>query len=201
MSGRALKIAVELMHVPSQVRFFRTEPLPDGVPMVLRIAADDDEAVCAAAASTDMPREFVQQAAVFFIEQILFAPDADSYRVLGASQTATAAELRHNVALLLKWLHPDRDSVGTQSTFIRKVTEAWNNVKTPERRAIYEDLRRSSNQKNKPRHHISKHKSQRRKPTDLSGRFRATRYSPSLYRLERAGLFRRIWSLVFHRPV
>ena len=51
----------------------------------------------------------VRLAATFFIEQILFAPHADSYRVLGASPQASASELRRNVALLLRWLHPDLD--------------------------------------------------------------------------------------------
>jgi hypothetical protein len=33
--------------------------------------------------------ETVQRAGAFFIEQILFAPDADSYRVLGAGARET----------------------------------------------------------------------------------------------------------------
>ena len=49
----------------------------------------------------------VREASAFFIEQILLGPDADSYRVLGADRNAAAAELRRNMALLLRWLHPD----------------------------------------------------------------------------------------------
>ena len=110
MSDRmALKIAIDLMHVPSQVRLFRSEPLPDGVLMLLRIAAGDDEAENAPPLLTDRSRDVVRQAATFFIEQILFAPNADSYRVLGASPQASGSELRRNVALLLRWLHPDLD--------------------------------------------------------------------------------------------
>lgn len=108
MSDRmALKIAIDLMHVPSQVRLFRSRPLPDGVLMLLRIAAGDDEAECTASLYVDRSRTMVWQAATFFIEQILFAPNADSYRVLGACPDASAGELRRNVALLLRWLHPD----------------------------------------------------------------------------------------------
>ncbi len=110
MSDRmALRVAIDLLHVPSQVRLVRSEPLPRGVPTLLRIAAGDDAAEREAADLTVRSRDVVRQAATFFIEQILFAPDADSYRVLGSAPQASAGELRSNVALLLQWLHPDRD--------------------------------------------------------------------------------------------
>ena len=140
MSDRmALKVAIDLMHVPSQVRLHRSGPLPDGVLQLLRIAAGDDEAETSAALVLDRSRDTVRQAAAFFIEQILFAPNADSYRVLGASPQATAAELRRNVALLLRWLHPDLDPQGERSVFIGRVTTAWNDLKTPDRRAAYDE--------------------------------------------------------------
>ena len=60
---------------------------------------------------------------MFFIEQILFAPDADSYRVLGTAPQATPSELRRNVALLMRWLHPDLDPRGERSVFIGRVTD------------------------------------------------------------------------------
>ena len=75
-------------------------------------------------------RETVREAAAFFIEQILFYPDADSYRVLGARPEATNGELRRNMALLLRWLHPDHDGQGARSVFARRVTRAWNDLKT-----------------------------------------------------------------------
>src|SRR5579863_10391273 len=158
MSDRmALRVAIDLLHVPSQVRVVRSEPLPDGVPMLLHIAAGDDEAERAAAALTDRSRDIVRRAATFYIEQILFASNADSYQVLGASPRASAAELRHNVALLLRWLHPDLDPHGERSIFISRVTGAWNNLKTPERRAAYDDTLRYAN--------------------DRKARFKATRWS------------------------
>src|ERR1700732_3248057 len=136
----ALKVAIDLLHVPSQVRLVRSEPLPDGVLTLLRMAAGDDEAEHTAAATADRPREVIRRAAVFFIEQILFAPNTDSYRVLGVDPRARAGELRRNAALLLRWLHPDVDALGERSIFVSRVTEAWNNLKTPERRAAYDDL-------------------------------------------------------------
>src|SRR5580704_12456086 len=111
----ALKAAIDLMHVPSQVRLYRAEPLPDDVLTLLRIAGGDEDVENAAALNADRSRSVVQRAATFFIEQILFAPDADSYRVLGSAPQASAGELRSNAALLLKWLHPDRDPQGERS--------------------------------------------------------------------------------------
>jgi curved DNA-binding protein CbpA len=105
---------------------------------LLRIVAGDAEAERAAATLADRPLEVVRRAAAFFIEQILFSPDADSYQVLGASPQASSAELRRNMGLLLRWLHPDLDPRGERSIFIGRVTAAWNDLKTPERRAAYD---------------------------------------------------------------
>jgi hypothetical protein len=149
MSEMALKVAIDLLHVPSQVRRVRSEPLPDGVVTLLRIAAGDTEVERAAAAIADRSRAVVRRAADFFIVQILFAPNADSYQVLGASPQASAAELRQNLALLLRWLRPDIDPGGERSIFIRTITAAWNDLKTPERRAAYDKARRDANDRTK----------------------------------------------------
>jgi hypothetical protein len=144
MSSRmALQIAIDLLHVPSQVRFVRATPLPDGMLMLLRIAAGDEEAELQAAALSGRSRDVVRRAATFFIEQILLAPYTDSYRILGASPQAGASELRRNFALLTRWLHPDRNAPNDRSIFIDKVTAAWNDLKTPERRAVYDEAQRA----------------------------------------------------------
>jgi DnaJ-class molecular chaperone len=84
----------------------------------------------------------VRQAAIFFIEQILLSPGADSYRVLGAGPGASNAELRTNMALLMRWLHPDAAREGEQSVFAQRLAAAWNDLKSPERRAAYDSARR-----------------------------------------------------------
>jgi hypothetical protein len=200
MSDRmALRIAIDLMHVPSQVRLSRAEPLPDGVEMLLRIAAADAEAESAAIALTGRSRDVVRQAATFFIEQILFAPDADSYRVLGASPQASASELRSNVALLLRWLHPDRDPQGARSIFVSRVTAAWNNLKTPERRAAYDQKLRSTTKKP----HRSKRGRLGRWRQTASQSFTGTASrdrwnTPLNYRV---GILRRALAVLFNKPV
>jgi hypothetical protein len=143
--GEALRIAIDLLHVPSRVRALRAEPLPQGVPLLLQIAADDHEAIRHAVQVTDRTQGVVRDAAAFFIEQVLLWRGADSYRVLGASPEVSTSELRSNMACLVKWLHPDSDPNGKQSVFVNRVTMAWDDLKTPERRAAY-DRRRSREQ-------------------------------------------------------
>ena len=132
----AVRVAIDLMHVPSRVRYVRDAPLPADVTILLQIAAGDEAAEIAAAAAVDRPRHVVRRASAFFIEQILLGPDADSYRVLGADRKASAPELRRNMALLLRWLHPDMHH--DHSIFAGRVTAAWETLKTPERRTAYD---------------------------------------------------------------
>jgi hypothetical protein len=206
MSNRALKIAIDLMHVPSQVRLFRKETLPDDVLMLLRIAAGDQESEQTAVALADRSLEVIRKAAMFFIEQILFAPDADSYRVLGTSFGASSGELRRNVALLLRWLHPDLDPHGARAIFIGRVTAAWNDLKTPERRAAYDDLQRRSVKKSKSRSKSGKSPNGRQtvnKPHGNGGtpRNRFVDRRPMMRGSEKIGFLRRALAVLFHRPV
>jgi hypothetical protein len=196
----ALRIAIDLLHVPSQVRVVRSEPLPDGVPMLLRIAAGDEEVERTAAALTDRSRDVVRRAATFFIEQILFAANADSYQVLGTRPRATAAELRHNVALLLRWLHPDLDPRGERSIFVSRVTQAWNNLKTPERRAAYDELSRHADER-KSRITAARRSNRKRFAAALRRRRPYGQNAALGYGAQKVGFLRRALSILLHRPV
>jgi hypothetical protein len=134
----ALRLALDLHYVPWRVRVVRTQPLPEGLPQLLRVAAGDPDAAGAAAQAMGRPPEVVREAAGFFIEQILLSPGADSYRVLGAGPGAAGGDLRQNMALLMKWLHPDIARQGDPSIYAARIAAAWNDLKTPERRAIYD---------------------------------------------------------------
>lgn len=155
----AIRVAIDIVQVPSRVHYYRSEPLPQGVPTLLRIAAGEEAAEIAAAESLGRSRSLVREAAAFFIEQILLGPDADSYRVLGAESTATPAELRRNMAMMLRWLHPDMDRQGVRSLFASRVTQAWETLKTPERRATYDQERSARAAGGRPRRRRSKRNS------------------------------------------
>ncbi|SFV32762.1 J domain-containing protein [Hyphomicrobium facile] len=134
----ALRVAIDILQVPSRMHATRSKPLPDGVGLLLSVAAGDEQVTANASRTTARSPEFLLEAAQFFVEQILLSPTSDSYRILGADRTATAIELRRNMALLLKILHPDHYQNVQRSIFAGRVTEAWNNLKTLERRNTYD---------------------------------------------------------------
>jgi hypothetical protein len=200
-----LKVAIDLLHLPSQVRRIRSAPLPGGISVLLRIVSGDETVTKLAAESIGCSPETAREAAMFFVEQILLFPGADSYRVLGATTEATNRELRRNMTLLLRWLHPDLDRHSERSAFTARVTRAWNDLKTRDRRADYDRLRRSSpadesvlpkkvrpqSKGQWPRQHAPKSAKQRRHVDS-----RRARHS---YSARRAGLLHRILLLLFGR--
>lgn len=134
----ALRAAIDLVQVPSRVRIARAQQLPDGMEMLLRVAAGDGTATETAAVATGRDADFIREAATFFVEQVLLEPGADSYRVLGGRADSGAEELRRHVALLMRCLHPDASQNGERSVFAGRITGAWEDLKTPQRRAMYD---------------------------------------------------------------
>ncbi len=136
-AATAVRVAIDLIQMPSRARMIRQAPLPDGMSMLLRVAAMEPDATAEAAKLTGRTSEVVLQAAAFFVEQVLLAPESDSYRVLGATSQTSSADLRRNMALLVRWLHPDT-KISDRSSFVNRVTFAWDDLKTAERRAAYD---------------------------------------------------------------
>lgn len=136
----ALRIAIELLHVPAMVRILRRSPLPADTLLLLRLAADDAEAAREAEALSGRSRETNKLAAIFFIEQVLLAPGHDSYRMLGLGPEASSSDLRAHMALLLKWLHPDLRREDQRDVLTRRVIDAWDRIKTPERRRQFDRM-------------------------------------------------------------
>lgn len=134
----AIRLAVHLMHQPSRARYVRAEPLPQGLLSLLQIAAGDEDAERQAASLLKRTRQDIRRAANFFIEQVMLYPGAESYRILGADPRASAGELRRHMVLLQRWLHVDADRGGEHRIFVGRVTAAWNDVKTPDRRSAYD---------------------------------------------------------------
>lgn len=136
----ALRAALYVTAIPSRRQQLRNEPLSAGVGLLLRIVANECGAIDFYAARTEKPPEELREAAAFYLEQAMFASHADSYRVLGTTRYAPAAELRRNLVLLCRWLHSDMCEDWRRSVFLLRVTQAWNDLKTPERRAAYDAL-------------------------------------------------------------
>ena len=134
----ALSAAADLLRSPTRIRLARSVPLPEGIETLLRIVAGDEEATSEAVAALGRDAETVRRAAEFFVEQVLLDPASDHYRVLGAGPDAATSELRRNMALLLRWLHPDIGENSVRSVYAGRVTSAWERLKTAERRQAYD---------------------------------------------------------------
>lgn len=143
----ALHAALGLVSQPSLVSHARRGALPSGMTLLLELAASDHEASRMASVATNSSPETLRKAAEFFLEQVLFDEQCDCYRVLGADVSASPDILRRHMALLMRWLHPDIHASNRpggpkldRSVFADRVTAAWENLKTSDRRAAY-DLR------------------------------------------------------------
>ncbi len=137
-TSEAVRVAVDILQAPSRVAFVRASALPAGIADVLQIAAGDDEVIVRAARETGRSRERIVEAATFFIEQVMLVPEADSYRVLGGTDSTPAAELRRHMAFLMRWLHPDSTPRHDRSVFATRISRAWDDLKTDGRRSAYE---------------------------------------------------------------
>lgn len=199
----AVRAALDLMHIPSRVRHMRMVALPDDVGFLLRIAAGDEMAEAEAVDLVSRPLDEIRRAAAFFIEQVLLAPESDSYRVLGSSPQASNAEIRRNMALLMRWLHPDRNAEGQQGMFAGRVTSAWDDLKTADRRLAY-DERLSASKTPSSRRKWSRRATSTKPPSrGRKGVPIAHNYKPQaidFYRGGAASLLRRALWRLFRRP-
>lgn len=147
----AIAAAISLADRPASVRLAKSAPLPAGISLLIAVAARDEQSITAASRQTGRTPRDLQKAASFFIEQVLFADDTDSYRILGVSVNAGSEEIRRNMAMLMRWLHPDVRHGGAapqvdgaaeqgfdRSIYAALVSRAWDNLKTSDRRSKYD---------------------------------------------------------------
>ena len=141
---KAMQLALALADMPQMARTAQRLPLPEDVDALLEIASGDAKIIAELAASSGIEAERLHEAAGFFVEQVLLSDTSDSYRVLGGRPTATTAELRRHMALLMRWLHPDiSEHVKPAGALDRgllanRVARAWDDLKTEDRRAAYD---------------------------------------------------------------
>lgn len=138
--GEALQLALGLLRSPAHRRALQGRPLPGGMTELLEVASGSDLAQQSAAARMRASPGHLQEAARFFVQQVLFTDHGDAYRVLGTDARATDALLRSHHRLLLRWLHPDRNpgAMEWETTFAHRVNQAWNQLRTPALRHSYD---------------------------------------------------------------
>lgn len=141
----ALALMLALHRAPALGAHLRMRELPADVLQVIRIAAGDERAAEEAASMTGLGRPELHEAAVLYLQQVLFCEDADSYRTLGVAPDADAGRLKEHHRWLIHWLHPDRDGGDGLSVFAERINRAWNDLRTQDRRQLY-DRQRSDHQ-------------------------------------------------------
>ena len=139
----ALVAAISMLERPHTAKLAQASRLPEGVTFLLEIAAGEAHALIHASQLTGRTEATLQGAAGFFIEQVLLLPGGDSYRILGSDKGAPLSELRRNMALIMRWLHPDvvpnaaSSNLLDRSLFASRITQAWETIRTDERRTAY----------------------------------------------------------------
>ncbi len=124
----AIELALDLYRHPIKVKSVRKAPLPTDVLQLVRIVAgSDDEIAALTLPELKTPNE-MRDAAVFFIQQIMFQSGNAPRRVLGLSDDANTQQIKDHKRLLLKWLHPDRNQNTWERVYFQRVIQAAESV-------------------------------------------------------------------------
>src|SRR5262245_1606741 len=123
-----IELALDLSRMPALARSPVLPPIPPDIIELMRIAAASPEACAAAVATTGETTAVVIEAARFYLQQVLFRPGADCYRILGIEPNASRATARSHMRWLLQWLHPDRNHNGWDAIYAERVLKAWREV-------------------------------------------------------------------------
>src|SRR6478672_2752365 len=125
MAQHAIDLALDLARMPALARTSVVPALPPNIIELMRIAAASPEACEAAVARTGEPATVVVEAARFYLQQVLFRPEADCYRILGIEPATSRATARSHMRWLLEWLHPDRNGNSWDAIYAERVLRAW----------------------------------------------------------------------------
>jgi hypothetical protein len=124
----AIEIALDLREMPSLAKIIRKRPLPPELTEVLRVAAGSQEVAQEFASKYRRSEAHIREACVFFLQQAVLFPGADSYRTLGLAPGAPPDQIREHRRWLLMWLHPDRNRDKWEVALFDKVVAAANAI-------------------------------------------------------------------------
>jgi hypothetical protein len=126
--AHVIELALDLARMPALAQSSAAPPLPPNIIELMRIAAASPEACQAAVTKTGEPTGVVIEAARFYLQQVLFGPGGDCYRILGVEPTASRETARTHMRWLLEWLHPDRNNNSWDAVYAGRVLKAWREV-------------------------------------------------------------------------
>ncbi len=134
----AVSLALALVRAPAGVNAARAARFSKDVTAVLRLVAEDAATTQQMMVATGASAAELREAAEFYLLQVCFMPGIDSFRVLAANRDDVTTHIRDHYRLLVRWLHPDRNSDPWQTVFLDRVNRAWRDLRGSEERAEYE---------------------------------------------------------------
>jgi hypothetical protein len=134
----ALDLALALYRAPDQRFALHELELPPDVGIVMQLASAPRPLLTETAAAIGENEATVVEAARFYLQQMLFQPDADAYRVLGLRRDVAQERIREHFHWLQRWLHPDRRGEDWESLFTSRVNWAWGQLRNDAARAAYD---------------------------------------------------------------
>ncbi len=139
-AASAVRYALDLVKVPAAVPAARAARFPTDITTLLRLVAMDSTTIEQSVAQTGESEAQLLDAAEFFVLQVCFTPGIDSYRILGANRDDPIERIREHYRLLVRWLHPDRNSDAWQTVFLDRVNRAWRDLRSVDGRAEYDRI-------------------------------------------------------------
>jgi hypothetical protein len=118
----ALAAAVRDYKVPQHRRAIVRERFPDGMLLVIRAAANDEELLNDCAGRFSLAKEEVREASRHYLLSILSNPKLTGSSILGLNPGSDARSARLHRKWLLKWLHPDHNPSSWEQQLYRKVS-------------------------------------------------------------------------------
>ncbi|HET9033540.1 MAG TPA: DnaJ domain-containing protein [Dokdonella sp.] len=144
MSMDALELALALHQAPIQRFALRERPLPKNLGLAIQIASASQPQLSEAAERFSESEETILEAVRFFLQQVLFEPGTDAYRIFGVAANAGAQEIREHHVWLQRWLHPDRRGEDWEAVLSTKVNWAWQQLRNEASRDEYDRTRLAS---------------------------------------------------------
>ncbi|HET7932281.1 MAG TPA: DnaJ domain-containing protein [Rhodanobacteraceae bacterium] len=139
---RGILDVVLALHRSPALRFdLRERPLPVDLDLILRLAAPSQPLLDDTARQCDVTPATLREAARFYLQQVLFEPGTDAYRVLGVAPDAAPERIREHHQWLQRWLHPDRNDDEGCAPFAAKLNWAWQQLRDERKRNAYDAKR------------------------------------------------------------
>src|SRR6185312_5977393 len=138
MQNEALQAALALYRAPTERFTLSHTELPRDIGPVMRLASAPQPLLQQTAAELGEDETVLLEAIRFYLQLMLFQPEASAYRVLGLAADAPQRQVREHYRWLQRWLHPDRRGEDWESLYAPRVNWAWNQLHNERARHEYD---------------------------------------------------------------